>query len=338
MSLIELNDLTERVLTLKSAAAVKIAHLLLSSETGVIPVTWSMLGQILNCSAKALRTGVDELRDARLLQLGRNGSLIILNLRDEEFERSIVYKRGSGVHEVNSVQSKNGNAQREEPASAADKNSSKSQKSASKSENRASKDGFSSRRADLDDEEDKSTSSSSSLKSAAGAQNHALKCKKGAPKANFPAGEDETAGIVLNALYELGMYRDHVFQKVMAAADGLPPLTVARTLDKCLIRLPQSPTYLTKALEAAKRQIAEQKEIDAENQEKLCREIALGEQLLAGKKLKFERLGQSKHLKKFASPLFDPLKKHCLIDAEHRALVREVVEGLKAKAGGGVIG
>jgi len=333
MSLIELNRVTEKVLTLKSAAAVKIAHLLLSSETGVIPVTWSMLAKILNCSQKAIRTGIDELREARVLQLGRNGSLIILNLRDDEFESHVVYHSDRGVHDVNSVQSLNRNAQSEESLSTVVEKSPKSRKSASKSQNHASKDVFPSSKADIDDDEDKSTSSSSSLKSAAGEQNHSLKCKKDALKANLPADDHETAEIVLNALYELGMYRDHVFQKVMAAAAGLPPLTVARTLDKCLIRLPQSPVYLTKALEAAKRQLAEKADQDSIDEERLRREIKLGEQLLAGEKVKFERLGQSKHLKKFASPLYDPLKKQCLIDAEHRDLVREVVAELKAKIG-----
>ena len=179
----------------------------------------------------------------------------------------------------------------------------------------------------------KSASSSSSLKSAAAAQNISSKCKKDALKTNFPGGDNQTTDIVLNALYKLGMYRDHVFQKVMAAAQGLPHLTVARTLDKCLMRLPQSPVYLTKALEAAKQQIAEQKEIDAENQARIRREIALGERLLAGDEIKFEHLGQSKHFKKLASPLYDPLKKVCVIDSEHRASVREVVEGLREKAG-----
>ena len=333
MSLIELNRVTEKVLTLKSAAAVKIAHLLLSSETGVIPVTWSMLAKILNCSQKAIRTGIDELRETKLLQLGRNGSLIILNLRDDDFERNIVYKRDMSVHDVNSVQSLNSNTQSEESLSAVAEKSPKSRKSASKSQNHASKDGFSSLRADIDDDEDKSTSSSSSLKSAAGEQNHSLKCKKDALKANLPADDHETAEIVLNALYELGMYRDHVFQKVMTAAAGLPPLTVARTLDKCLIRLPQSPVYLTKALAQAKIDQAKKVQRDGKDAENLRREIKLGEQLLAGAGLKFEQLGQSKHLKKFASPLYDPLKKQCLIDAEHRDLVREVVAELQRKAG-----
>ena len=146
MSLIELNDLTERVLTLKSAAAVKIAHLLLESETGLIPVTWPLLAKILNCSQKAIRTGIDELRDKQLLQLGHKGNVIYLNLRDEEFERSIVYRSDSGVHKVNSAQPGNGPVQSAVPAPAAnDKNSPKPQNHPSKSEKHASK-------ADLDDD------------------------------------------------------------------------------------------------------------------------------------------------------------------------------------------
>ena len=334
MSLIELSGLTEKILALKSAAAVKIAHLLLKSQTGVIPATVPMLTRILNCSTKGVKSGLDELIGARVLTVGRTGTLIILNLRKEPSARSAVHQSDNPVHEVNSV-----NPQvslnllvSAQPPSEEGLNR-KSPKISSKSKNRAPKGVFSSLEADIDDDDDKSTSSSSSLKSAPKPENHTSKCKKDALDDFDLAAAIENTLIVNKTLDTLGMNRDFVFCRVLAATEDLPSALVKKTLDNCIIRLPQSPAYLTKALAQARLDHEKALQADRRETENLRHEIRLGEDLLTGKKLKFEHLDQSKHFKKFASPLYDPLGKYCLIDEEHREEVREVVNGLKAGIG-----
>ena len=63
---------------------------------------------------------------------------------------------------------------------------------------------------------------------------------------------------------------------------------------------------------------------------RLRKEIELGELLLAGRKVRFERLSQSKYLKQFAHDLYDPLGKCCVISEEVRGEVEKAVRKLKS--------
>jgi|GEM_PF-2545050 len=328
MSFLEIGGLTEALLQLKSAIAVKIAHLLVKAPGETFAATYPLLRKLLNCGPKALQNAMDELTECGWVEIVFKDTILTLKIT-----------AAPTVHPVHKGVSSGDNLYTESafPVSAEKKpgNGStppsdmfeKPQNPAGEAQNPAEKTQNPASAADLEEEEEDNKSSSSSLKSGKKSNIYAINRKNSALRHENDEAGDEFKDLIKETLGELGMTGDYVFRQVEAAAEGLPIEAVRETLKLCILHNPRTPAYLVKALTAKKSELASRREAQSEDNLARNYEIKLGERLLDGQEVKFEQLGQSKHWKRFARPLFDPLTQKCRLQEEYREeLMRELAK------------
>jgi len=314
MSFLTVSDLTGALLQLKSAVAVKIAHLLVKNPGETFAATYPLLRKLLNCGSKALQSALDELAQCGWVELSFKDTILTMKI-----------SAAASVHHTHKdvFQSHNVNAQSSSPVFPSEKAAeidSPAQNPALKLQNSVPKFKKTRLPADLEEEEeeDKFSSSSSSLKSGRKSNILTEKRKNDAVPAGNSAAPPELKTLVRETLSELGMNREFVFRRVYDAAAALPLDDAADTLRNCLLHNPQTPAYLIEALQRKQQELSERRESEFMRQNALQCEIAWGEMLLAGKELNFECLGQSQGLRRFAQPMFDPIAKKCRLKAEYR--------------------
>ena len=307
------NFTSDLVMSFKSPAAIKTACLLLKTPDGFLPVTPGILSRLINCSYRAIKTGLKEMAESGLVAVKRDGDRVSLTLLNAPRNRVISTDNATNVADT---------AKYAAPSAA-----------------------YVAVSADREEEEDLIKKSSSSLKSAQTAENFtetaeipAVNAKTAVERAVSAVGGKTIPAMIDHTLDELGMRRKFVFQKVLRAAQGLPPEKVREALEKCLLYNAQTPGYVLKVLHQARADLAAEAESARDDTVKRQREIELGELLLAGRKVRFEQLSQSQHLRQFAHDLYDPLGKCCVLTDEYRGEVEKTVrklESVKVKAGGG---
>jgi len=295
------------MMSFKSPAAIKIAFLLLKTPDGHLPVTPGILSRLINCSYRAIKTGLKEMAESGLVAVKRDGDRMSLKLLKAvnfgvNSALSVTNSAVNGTYAAQNAVYVDVSADKEEEEDYINKSSSSLLKSAPKSGN-----------------------------SAETAEIPAVNAKITAHRAVSAIAGKTIPAMIDHTLAELGMNRQFVQQKIVRAAQNLPPEKVREALEKCLLYNAQSPAYVLKVFCQARTDLTSEAEIVRADTARLQREIEMGEQLLAGRQVKFERLSQSKYLKQFAHDLYDPLAKCCVISEE----VRGEVEKAVGELGGG---
>ena len=293
----------QMLMSFSTPAAIKIACLLLQNPEGYLPVTPGILSRLINCSYKSIKTGLEEMRESDLVTVVREGSTVIVKLNGLSFTDTDLSLRDTKL-------------------SARDTNLSLKDKNVSPT-------------ADIEEEDSIKKSSSSLLKSAPKSENLSAWDKNESPGDIILPPEAGIPQLIECALDELGMKRKFTLDKVKRAAEGLPAGKVREALEKCLLYNARSPVYVVKVLSDVRRKAAESVCEAAAQDRNLHREIELGELLLSGRPVKYETLSQSKHFRKFAGDLYDPIRKRCVITNEYRDDVEQKLRELEAKTGGG---
>lgn len=361
--------ITQRLLALKSAAAVKIGLLLYQSGGASIASTPRILSKTLNCSYRALMNALDELAANELVFLEKDGFSVYLRLNTELQTDPTVYESNTPVYQVHSLSGKIVylSAIDPVPPDCINDTTNTVPKStnltgtainiAPKSMNIAPKSLNNALSADCTDDEDDNISSSSSKESVAKAASIVANALNDVFSSKLP-GEPLTeiedkkldnarreACKVLDAclppktlpdkikelLNEIDMGRHWVVKQVLDAGEGLPEEEILEIVRRCIMHAARTPAYIVKALTFRKVELAADRDKQADYEQRLQYEIKLGEKLLAGERLKFEQLAQSKHWTDFAHPLFDAVGKCCVLKSEYREPAETRLKEMRGK-------
>ena len=325
MSFHEVDNITERMMKLKSVTAVKIAHLILNMPGDSYLVTLPLLRHLLGCSTRALKTALDELQSANIVSVKRENGVLTMSLqRPHQSGTEIVLNTHNSVYGMHIMREdaplpsppENGGEVSGVVEEKVEKEVVPVEKRTIYAQNNAPP-------ADMDEEEEEYSSSSSSLKSGIKSNIRYKKRKNDASD----AAETNLSAVVESALEELGMNRPFIFTKVTEAARGMPVEMVKKTLEQCILCCAHSPSYLVKALTSARVKMLEDKR---KTERRAAEDIYIGKRLKEGEGVKFSLLKLSPVFKDLADRLWDPEIQECRASAEHMPQVMEAL----AKAGG----
>ena len=303
--------------SLSSLAAARVLLLLFEAPEHKLPTTIGVLHKLVGFSTRTVWRGIEELKRMELVSCHREGNALFIYLNNGFADDD-----------------------QEECAEDAENNDETKPQYAPNQAEMFSKFAQSSQNpADCpyidDEEEDNNISSSSSSISIP--VNYAKNAGKRAedPILRICKRKDEVSVIVLAALKELGIDRYFIFKRVREAAEGLPADMVKDIMERCIMRQPDSASYLVKALHNAHREIDEIKEKEEERLQSVMNELAVGEALLAGKSVPFNALYLSQNFPHLAKPLWDIDSRECILNEDYRDELQEIINGMRKQVYGG---
>lgn len=353
--------ITERLLALKSAPAVKIGLMLYQKDGVSFATTPRILCKTVHCGYRALLSALDELTASGLIFLERAGISLLLRQNPAAEMDPTVYESNTPVYEEHNCPSQKAVSTLEPSGGTVDNSiitktvpeipaaeTDIAQKAADIAPGAKSI----APQADCTEEDDNNISSSSSKTSAEMSTENVKKvmteifsslarlnvkrpvtleqyekivtiCDEGRKKLDQlcppPQNFTQKVQALLNEI-DMGSY--WALKQVLEAGVGLPEEEILNIVGKCIMHAARTPAYIVKALTFRKIELAEVSKRQTSDDKRHRYEIRLGEKLLAGEKVKFEQLAQSKLWEDLAHALFIPAGQYCVLKEEYRAEVQ----------------